>query len=77
LKGLPKSHFQLVALTSEDVQRAADILLTYADSQIDFVDATVMAVAERKNISTVLTLDKRDFQIFRPLHCPYFELLPA
>jgi len=76
LTQLPDSRFQLIALTSKDIQRTSEILSTYADSRIDFVDATVMAVAERVNISTILTLDRRDFQIFRPRHCEFFTLLP-
>jgi predicted nucleic acid-binding protein len=76
LRELPTSQFQLVALTDQDVQRIAEILQQYADSRVDFVDASVMAIAERHEITTVLTLDHRDFRFFRPRHCPYFDLLP-
>ena len=76
LRELPTSQFQLVALTDQDVQRVAEILQQYADSRVDFVDASVMAIAERYGITTVLTLDHRDFRLFRPRHCPYFDLLP-
>ena len=76
LRGLPASRFRLVALTDSDVERVADILDRYADSRIDFVDATVMSISERYGISTILTLDQRDFRLFRPVHCEYFELLP-
>ena len=76
LRGLSTSRFQLTALTDSDVIRTAEILDQYADSRIDFVDATVMAMAERYGSTTVLTLDQRDFRLFRPQHCPSFELLP-
>ena len=76
LKGLPMSQFSLLALVEEDVLRVAEILAQYADSRIDFVDASVMAVAERLNIVTVLTLDRRDFSLFRPRHCNSFVLVP-
>ena len=76
LKGLPMSQFSLLALLEEDVLRVAEILAQYADSRIDFVDASVMAVAERLNIVTVLTLDRRDFSLFRPRHCNSFVLIP-
>ena len=76
LKGLPMSQFSLLALLEEDVLRVAEILAQYADSRIDFVDASVMAVAERLNIVTVLTLDRRDFSLFRPRHCNSFVLVP-
>jgi uncharacterized protein len=61
---------------NEDILRIAEILDRYADSRIDFVDASVMAVAERLNIVTVLTLDRRDFSLFRPRHCDGFVLIP-
>jgi uncharacterized protein len=76
LKGLPKSRFRVIALTESDLNRIAEILTKYGDSRIDFVDASVMAVAERLSITTILTLDLRDFRLFRPQHCQSFELLP-
>jgi uncharacterized protein len=76
LTGLPKSRFRVIALTEIDVNRIAEILTKYADSRIDFVDASVMAVAERLSITTISTLDRRDFRLFRPQHCQSFELLP-
>jgi uncharacterized protein len=76
LRGLLKSHFRVISLTNADLSRISDILSQYADSRIDFVDASVMAVAERLSITTILTLDQRDFRLFRPRHCQNFELLP-
>jgi predicted nucleic acid-binding protein len=76
LNGLAASRFRLVALVEQDVSRIAEILAQYADSRIDFVDASVMAIAERYSSTTILTLDQRDFRLFRPQHCDSFEILP-
>ncbi len=76
LRGIAASRFNLVALTDSDLERIAEILEKYADSRIDFVDASVMAVAERYGSKTILTLDQRDFRLFRPQHCESFEILP-
>lgn len=76
LRGISLSRFTLVAIDEQDLKMASNILNEYLDSQIDFVDATVMAIAERYDCDTILTLDRRDFQIFRPQHCDYFTLLP-
>ncbi|AFY35074.1 type II toxin-antitoxin system VapC family toxin [Calothrix sp. PCC 7507] len=76
LQGLSASRFSLVALTDQDVKRVAQILDEYADSRIDFVDASVMAIAERYDIKKIFTLDQRDFRLFRPQHCDSFEVLP-
>jgi predicted nucleic acid-binding protein len=76
LNGLAASRFRLVALVEQDVIRIAEILAQYADSRIDFVDASVMAIAEHYSSKTILTLDQRDFRLFRPQHCDSFEILP-
>ncbi len=76
LRGLKDSRFRLVALKEAYVERIAAILEQYADSRIDFVDASVMAVAERFQSHIVLTLDRRDFLLFQPEHCDFFKLLP-
>ncbi|MBI5670134.1 MAG: hypothetical protein HZC41_19230 [Chloroflexi bacterium] len=56
--------------------RTADLLDQYADSRVDFVDASIAAVAERLNLTRVLTLDQRDFGILRPRHVTRLEALP-
>ncbi len=60
----------------EDYLRSAEILRQYSDANLDFVDALIVAIAERLNIKRLLTLDRRDFQLVRPKHCASFELLP-
>lgn len=77
LRYLPTSPtFKVEPLLSEDFLRTADLLDQYADSRVDFVDASIAAVAERLNITRVLTLDQRDFGILRPRHVTRFEVLP-
>ncbi len=76
LRQLPTSKYRLVELTSVDIARTVLILQKYADSRVDFVDATIAAVAERMNITRILTLDRRDFGLIRPKHVDRFELLP-
>jgi predicted nucleic acid-binding protein len=72
LIGQPK----LVFATSADFARAVDIMEKYADSRIDFVDCVIMAMAERLNISRILTVDQRHFRLLRPTHIPAFDILP-
>ncbi len=63
-------------LTHADYRRALEFLRTYEEARIGFVDATVVALAERLKISRILTTDRRDFSIVRPRHCKAFDLLP-
>lgn len=63
-------------LTKTELLRAADLLDAYRDLQLDFVDASIVALAESLSIKIILTLDRRDFSIVRPAHCDYFTILP-
>ncbi|MEO1390632.1 MAG: PIN domain-containing protein [Cyanobacteria bacterium J06634_6] len=76
LNSLSASGTELEPTVGKDWARIHEILEQYADSQLDFVDTAIIAIAERKNISRVLTLDRRDFSVMRPKHCDYFEILP-
>lgn len=66
----------IVNLTPKDLVRAEELLDHYADSQIDFTDSAIVAIAERLTITRIYTLDRRDFSIIRPSHCDYFDLFP-
>lgn len=68
--------FELEAPLLQDYQRSADILRKYNDANIDFVDACIVAMAERLNITKILTVDRRHFSLFKPAHCESFEILP-
>ena len=63
-------------LTIQDLKRTLELLTRYATARIGFVDATIVATAERLRISRILTTDRRDFSLIRPRHCKAFELLP-
>ncbi len=76
LESLPETDLILEVPTSEDYKRAAGILRKYNDANIDFVDACIVAIAERLNITKILTVDRRHFTIFKPQHCAAFEILP-
>lgn len=67
---------QIIWTTEADLTRATDIMEQYADSKIDFVDCVIMAIAERLNITRILTIDQRHFRLFRPQHAEAFEILP-
>jgi predicted nucleic acid-binding protein len=62
--------------TPQDLARAAELLEKYADNKVDFVDCVIVAMAERLNLTRVLTVDRRHFTMFRPKHCEYFEVAP-
>jgi len=76
LRTLPETKYRIVPVELRDILRTADLLDKYADARPDFVDLSIVAVAERMTITRILTLDRRDFEIVRPAHVDHFELLP-
>jgi predicted nucleic acid-binding protein len=76
LEDLAETDLILENPTASDYMRSAEILRKYNDQNIDFVDACIVAMAKRLNITTILTVDRRHFSIFKPRHCDSFELLP-
>ncbi|MEO6058688.1 MAG: PIN domain-containing protein [Candidatus Limnocylindria bacterium] len=74
--GLVGAGWRLEPVTSGDVERAAELMRMYADAAIGFVDASLVAIAERLGIRQVWTLDRRDFSLIRPKHVEAFEIVP-
>ena len=56
--------------------RIASLVETYADFPLGGTDASVIALAERLDTDTIITLDRRHFGTVRPKHCAAFRLLP-
>ena len=56
--------------------RIAELVAQYDDLPLGTVDASVVAAAERLNVTEVATLDHRHFSVVRPAHVETFALLP-
>jgi predicted nucleic acid-binding protein len=73
-ESLAAAELAVENLTSADVRRCAELLGTY--DFLGYVDASVVAVAERLKLRSLVTTDRRDFGRVRPRHTRAFELLP-
>jgi uncharacterized protein len=69
--------YHVEELVPEDYRRIRDLCDRYADSDIGFVDAAVLAIVERLGEPKLATLDHRHFGMMRPRHVDALELLPA
>ena len=76
LRSVAAGDFEVIRTTDSDLNRAAEILEKYNDNNIDLVDAVIVAMAERLEITKILTVDRRHFSVFKPAHCESFTLLP-
>lgn len=63
-------------LAPGDYPRVRELCERYADADIGFVDAAVLAVVERLGETKLATLDRRHFGLLRPRHVETLELLP-
>jgi uncharacterized protein len=73
---IAEGEFAIEPLESEDIERAAELIGVYSDLPLGFVDATIVAMAERLEIREVLTTDRRHFSVVRPRHVKRLALYP-
>lgn len=64
-------------ITDEDLPALEALMIRYVDRPMDFADATLVHVAERESISTILTIDHDDFETYRFGRNRKFRILPA
>jgi hypothetical protein len=77
LSDIEAGAYLVADLDTADYARVRELCDRYADGDIGFVDAAVLATVERFNESKLATLDRRHFGILRPRHRDSIELLPA
>jgi len=76
LRDIEAGAFQIVEPERADYPRILEICERYADADIGFVDAAVLAIVERLNEPKLATLDHRHFGVLRPRHVESLTLLP-
>jgi predicted nucleic acid-binding protein len=59
-----------------DWSRISDLIEQYLDLPLGMVDASVVALAERRELEVIATLDQRHFRAVRPRHVDAFTLVP-
>lgn len=67
---------KLLHLDEDDIEPMKNLMEKYRDLPMDMADAALVRVAEREGIRRVLTLDQRDFSIYRLSRKGSFTLLP-
>jgi uncharacterized protein len=76
LRDIQLGYFKVVDLLPDDYLRVDEIVAQYQDADIGFVDASVLAIAERLNETKVATIDRKHFSMMRPRHVDALRLLP-
>lgn len=63
-------------IADSDLPAISQLMHRYRDRPMDFADATLVHLAERESLSTVLTVDCDDFQTYRIGGTKRFRVLP-
>jgi uncharacterized protein len=80
LQSFAAGELHLAELTLADVSRMAELTPRYDDLGLGGTDASIVAVAERLDITSITsipTFDRRHFTVVRPEHVEAFALLPS
>ncbi len=74
VESLAAAEIMMENLTRADLARSGELVRKY--EFLGFVDASVVAIAERLKLRALVTTDRRDFSRIQPRHIHSFELLP-
>jgi predicted nucleic acid-binding protein len=67
---------RLLDLGDDDIPPMKSLMEKYHDLPMDMADAALVRVAEREGIRRVLTLDQKDFSVYRLTRKGPFTVLP-
>jgi uncharacterized protein len=68
---------EILPLGVDDLPRMRELMRKYRDLPMDLADAALVRVAERERQRRIFTLDRRDFQIYRPARIGRFAIIPS
>ena len=68
---------EILPLGIDEIARMKVLMRKYRDLPMDLADVALVRVAERERLRRILTLDRRDFQIYRPSRIGRFAIIPS
>ncbi len=68
--------WELVDFDAGDLERARSIIAKYGDQDIGVADASNVVLADRFRTRSIVTLDRRHFEILRPITGNRFTVVP-
>jgi len=77
LRDIEQGAYKVEGLEHADYVRVREVMDRYSDADVGFVDASVLAIAERLREPKLATMDRRHFALMRPGHVDALELLPS
>jgi hypothetical protein len=68
--------WDLPAIDAGDIAMASSIIGRYADQELGVADASIVVLADRYRTRTIVSLDRRHFDVVRPIGGGRFTVLP-
>jgi uncharacterized protein len=76
LKSINEGFLEILPVARKESASVVQVMKKYASLQSQFTDAMLVHLANRENIETIFTLDRRDFSVYRSARKKPFRLLP-
>ncbi|MPY83849.1 MAG: PIN domain-containing protein [Actinophytocola sp.] len=76
LRELSGGAWELPAIGAPDLEEAASVVEKYRDQDIGVTDASNVVLADRYRTRTMATLDRKHFNVVRPIGGGRFTVLP-
>jgi predicted nucleic acid-binding protein len=76
IQSVSSDFLQLLPLAGDEAEPIAAIMHRYEEVQPQLADAALVYLANREQIDTVFTLDRRDFSIYRYGRRGVFRIVP-
>lgn len=76
LDELSSGAWTLADFGAPELRAAVEIIERYADQNVGVTDASIVVLAKRHRTRTIATLDRRHFEVLRPLDGGHFTIVP-
>lgn len=73
---LRSGAIRMSVISNQELPELQALMARYADSPMDFADATLVHLAARERLSVILTIDHDDFETYRLPGRKRFTILP-
>ncbi|MEZ0367067.1 PIN domain-containing protein [Mycobacterium sp. pUA109] len=76
LRELSSGAWELASFAVGELEQATSVIQKYGDQRIGVADASNVVLADRYRTRTMATLDRRHFEVLRPLSGGRFRVVP-
>jgi predicted nucleic acid-binding protein len=76
LRELSSGAWHLADCDADNLERTTAVIEKYREQDIGLADASNVVLADQHRTTTILTLDRRHFEVLRPIGGGRFSILP-